>query len=141
MRAEGAAYLPVARGNTLALRAGGEQVFGDFPVQEAAFLGGGQSLRGYARNRFAGDAAVWGNAELRSGFGRANLGVARGNLGGILLADAGRVYFDGRSEGGWHPVLGGGLYFSMLDRAYTGSVIAAHGAEGWRASIQFGLPF
>lgn len=140
-RGEGAAYLPVVRGNTLAMRAGGERVWGEFPAQEAAFLGGGESLRGFARNRFAGDASVWGNAELRSAFGRANLGVARGNLGGILLADAGRVYLDGRSEGGWHTTVGGGLYFSMLDRAYTGTVIAARGDDGWRAYVKFGLPF
>ena len=140
-RGEGAAYLPVVPGNTLAMRAGGERVWGAFPVQEAAFLGGGESLRGFARNRFAGDAAVWANAELRSSFGQANLGVARGNLGGIVLADAGRVYFDGRSEGGWHGTYGGGLYFSMLDRAYTGTLIAAHGDDGWRTYLKFGLPF
>lgn len=140
-RGEGAAYLPLVAGNTLAMRAGGERVWGEFPAQEAAFLGGGESLRGFARNRFAGDASVWGSAELRSAFGRANLGVARGNLGGILLADAGRVYLDGRSEGGWHTTLGGGLYFSMLDRAYTGTVIAARGDDGWRAYVKFGLPF
>ena len=140
-RGEGAAYVPVARGNTLALRAGGERVWGEYPVQEAAFLGGGESLRGFTRNRFAGDASAWANVELRSGFGQANLGVARGRLGGIVLADAGRVYFDGRSEGGWHTTLGAGLYFSMLDGAYTGTVIAARGDDGTRTYLKMGLPF
>jgi hypothetical protein len=140
-RGEGAAYVPVVRGNTLALRAGGERVWGDYPVQEAAFLGGGESLRGFSRNRFAGDASVWSNVELRSSFGQANLGVARGRLGGIVLADAGRVYFDGRSEGGWHTTFGGGLYFSVLDGAYTGTVIAARGDDGTRAYFKIGLPF
>ncbi|HEX8210102.1 MAG TPA: BamA/TamA family outer membrane protein [Longimicrobium sp.] len=140
-RGEGAAYLPVIRGTTLAMRAGGERVWGEFPVQEAAFLGGGESLRGFSRKRFAGDAAVWGNAELRASLGTANLAVTRGNLGAIVLADAGRVYFDGRSEGGWHPTYGGGLYFSMLDRAYTGTIIAARGEDGWKAYVKLGLPF
>ncbi len=140
-RGEGAAYLPVVRGNTLALRAGGERVWGEYPVQEAAFLGGGESLRGFSRNRFAGDASVWTSVELRSGLGQANLGVARGRLGGILLADAGRVYFDGRSEGGWHTTFGGGLYFTMLDGAYTGTVIAARGDDGVRTYLKIGLPF
>ncbi len=140
-RAEGAGYLPVARGTVVAMRAGGERVFGEFPVQEAAFLGGGESLRGFSRNRFAGDASLWGNAELRASLGTANLMVARGNLGAIVLADAGRVYFDGKSEGGWHPTYGGGLYFSMLDRAYTGTILAARGEDGWRAYVKLGLPF
>lgn len=140
-RGEGAAYLPVARGTTLAMRAGGERVWGEFPVQEAVFLGGGESLRGFSRNRFAGDAALWGNAELRASLGTANLAVARGNLGAIVLGDAGRVYFDGRSEGGWHPTYGGGVYFSMLDRAYTGTILAARGEDGWKAYVKLGLPF
>jgi hypothetical protein len=140
-RGEGAAYLPVARGNTLAVRGGGERVWGEYPVQEAAFLGGGESLRGYTRNRFAGDASVWGNAELRSSLGTANLGVARGNLGVVALADAGRVYFNGSSQGGWHTTVGGGLWFSMLDRAFTGTVIVARGDDGTRAYAKVGLPF
>jgi hypothetical protein len=140
-RGEGAAYIPVVRGSTLAMRAGGERVWGEYPVQEAAFLGGGESLRGFTRNRFAGDASLWTNLELRSGLGEANLGVARGRLGGIVLADAGRVYFDGRSEGGWHTTFGAGLYFSMLDGAYTGTVIAARGDDGTRTYLKIGLPF
>jgi hypothetical protein len=138
---EGAVYVPVVRGNTLALRAGGERVWGDYPVQEAAFLGGGESLRGYSRDRFAGDASVYGNAELRSSLGTANLGVARGNLGVIALADAGRVYFNGSSQGDWHTTVGGGLWFSLLDHAYTGTVIVARGDDGTRTYLKFGLPF
>ncbi|HEU0302312.1 MAG TPA: BamA/TamA family outer membrane protein, partial [Longimicrobium sp.] len=140
-RGEGGAYLPVAGGATLALRAGGERVWGAFPAQEAAFLGGTGSLRGHAAGRFAGDASAWGNAELRAGLGRANLRVVRGNAGALLLADAGRVFVDGESAGGWHTAYGGGVWFSMIDGAYTATLLAARGDEGWRAHLSLGLPF
>ncbi|WP_420128671.1 BamA/TamA family outer membrane protein [Longimicrobium sp.] len=140
-RGEGAAYLPMLGAATLAVRAGGERVWGSFPVQEAAFLGGTGSLRGDPRARFAGDAAVWGNAELRSSLGRANLRVVRGDAGALLLMDAGRVYVDGDSPGGWHTSYGGGLYFSAFDNAWTTTLLAAHGEDGWRATLRMGLPF
>ncbi|HEX6369684.1 MAG TPA: BamA/TamA family outer membrane protein [Longimicrobium sp.] len=140
-RGEGAAYVPVARAATLAVRAGGERVWGAFPVQEAAFLGGMGSLRGDPRARFAGDAAVWGNAEIRAGLGRANLRVIRGNAGALLLADAGRVFMDGDSPGGWHTAYGAGVYFSAFDNAWTTTLLAAHGEDGWRVTLRTGLPF
>lgn len=139
-RGEGAAYLPVG-GATLAMRAGGERVWGTFPVQEAAFLGGFASLRGDPRGRFAGDASVWGNAELRAGLGRANLRVVRGNVGGLVLADAGRVFVDGESAGGWHTAYGGGVWFSAFDNAWTTTLLAARGEDGWRMTLRMGLPF
>jgi hypothetical protein len=139
-RGEGAAYVPMF-GATLAMRAGGERVWGDFPVQEAAFLGGMGSMRGDPRGRFAGDASVWGNAELRTGLGRANLRVVRGDAGALLLADAGRVFVDGDSPGGWHTSYGGGVWFSAFDNAWTTTLLAARGEDGWRATLRMGLPF
>lgn len=141
VRGEGAAYLPVIGGTTLAMRAGGEQLWGSFPVQEAAFLGGQGSLRGQPRGRYAGDASVWGNAELRTGLGRANLGLARGDVGVLALADAGRVFVEGESEGGWHTAYGAGMYFSTADRSFTTTVLAARSEDGWRAYLRMGLPF
>ncbi|HWK89879.1 MAG TPA: BamA/TamA family outer membrane protein [Longimicrobium sp.] len=140
-RAEGGAYLPVQGAATLAVRAGGERVWGAFPVQEAAFLGGQGSLRALPRGRLAGDASLWSSAELRAGLGRANLRVARGDAGALLLADAGRVFVDGESRGGWHTGYGGGVYFSALDHAYTATLLAARGDAGWRAYLRMGLPF
>jgi len=140
-RAEGIAYLSAgARGPTLALRAGGEKVWGGFPFQYAATLGGGRNLRGYASERFAGDAAAFGNAELRQVLGRANLLVARGNLGAFGLADAGRVWFEGASPGGWHTAFGGGLFFSFLDGRRSVSAAYAYGESG-RIHFKVGMPF
>ncbi len=50
---------------TLALRAGGNKVFGKYPFFAGATLGGKNNLRGYNDHRFSGDAALFGQAELR----------------------------------------------------------------------------
>lgn len=138
LRAQAATYVPIgARGPSLAFRAGGERAVGDFPFQEAAFLGGFGSLRGFQYQRFAGDASVFGSAEARQPVGQVRL-IARGRLGVLGFADAGRVYVDGESEGGWHTALGGGAYFETVGRVL--SVTYAQGESGL-IYVNFGLPF
>ena len=137
---DGAAYLPLPRKSTLALRAGGKRVWGEFPFHEAAFIGGAEVLRGFQRERFAGDAALYGGAELRALLARAKLLVVRGELGALALADAGRVYLHGDSPGGWHTGVGGGIWFAVLDRAAVVSAIYAHG-ERDQLYLRLGMPF
>jgi outer membrane protein assembly factor BamA len=127
--ASGTGYVRLG-GPVLALRAGGEKVFGDFPLQYAAFLGGSPNLRGYAFDRFAGDAAAWGGAELRVPIGS--------GVGVMALADAGRVWFDGDSDGGWHTALGGGGF--VRAGGYTASLQYAYGERGI-FYLRLGLPF
>src|SRR5207247_6646062 len=53
---------------TLAVRVGGQRVFGEHPYQDSAFIGGaGQdfTVRGLVGQRYAGDASMFGNAEPR----------------------------------------------------------------------------
>jgi hemolysin activation/secretion protein len=136
----GTAYLSAFRaGPTLALRAGGQRVWGGFPFQYAAYLGGSHTLRGHASERFAGDASAYGSAELRQVLGRTKL-LVRGNLGVFGLADAGRVWYGGASPGGWHSAVGGGLFFTFLDRTKAVSAYYAKGEEG-TLYFTFGLPF
>jgi len=129
-------YAPLASA-TLALRAGGRQNWGSFPVHEAALLGGRSTLRGHDWNRFTGDAMAYGSGELRVPVARVEL-LARGDLGLILLADAGRVWVDGGSPGGWHTATGAGLSFTTLGRAV--SVVYARGETG-RLHAYLGFPF
>ena len=138
-RAVGTAYLPLSPGPVVAVRAGGERVWGDAPFQYAAFVGGLATVRGYRLQRFAGDAAAWGSVELRQPITRAEL-VVKGTLGVIALADAGRVWFDGESEGDWHTSTGGGAFFTFLDRRYTVSATYAYGERGI-IYIALGAPF
>jgi hypothetical protein len=134
--AEAVSYVPLGRA-TVAVRAGGRRAWGQFPVHEAALLGGRQSIRGYEWNRFAGDALLYGNSEIRIPLARVRL-VTRGTLGVIGLADAGRVWVDGDSPGGWHTASGGGLSFASMGQAV--SVLYARGERG-RVYAHWGFPF
>ncbi|HEV3050158.1 MAG TPA: BamA/TamA family outer membrane protein [Longimicrobium sp.] len=132
-----AAYLSAGSGPILALRAGGKQVWGDFPFHQAAFLGGSGTLRGHSGLRFAGDAMAFGGAEVRMPLFRANVGL-RGTFGVLALADAGRVWYEGDSVGGWHTAVGGGAFFTAAGQSVYLAV-----AQGERMSVDvgFGMPF
>jgi len=113
-------------GPTLALRAGGKKVWGTFPFFESAFVGGAATVRGLREQRYAGDAALYGNAELRLRLGRFFV-VLPGDFGVLGLADVGRVYLEGESSDTWHTGVGGGLWFAFLDPANTITVTLARG--------------
>jgi hypothetical protein len=126
---------------TLALRVGGKRVFGDYPFHEAAFIGGPDSIRGLRPQRFAGDASVFGNAELRLRLFRANFLVPT-DVGVLGLADAGRVFMlPGDSSREWHTAAGGGVWLSFLNRRHTVSLTAARGEGEVRLYFQGGFLF
>jgi len=130
-------YLPLPLGGTLASRMGVGLAWGDFPVHEAAFVGGSETLRGHRRQRFAGDGALFGAAELRVPLVR--LAAMEGSaLGAIGFVDAARVFLDGESPGGWHTANGGGLWVHARGLTVTGVV-------GWgeerHGHLYLGLPF
>jgi hypothetical protein len=141
--ARGSVYLPLRRverpGSVphVALRAGGALAGGNVPVQLAPSVGGRSSLRGYSWRRFAGDAAAHGSAELRVPVTTVNF-LVRSRLGFFALADAGRVWFDGASPGGWHYGLGGGIWLASLGQAL--SLAYVHGEAG-RLYVKRGMFF
>ncbi|MCG8468409.1 MAG: outer membrane protein assembly factor [Gemmatimonadetes bacterium] len=126
---------------TLALRAGAKRVWGeDIPFFDAAFVGGGATLRGFDLQRFAGDTALYGTAELRLFLFRLGF-LTLGDFGLLGFADAGRVYVDGESPGDWHSSFGGGVWLGILGRANGLSAAIASGDNGSRVHIAFGMPF
>lgn len=112
---------------TLVLATGGQKVFGTAPYFESAFLGGRVRLgryepgsqgavRGLRPQRYAGDASLYGSADLF-------LPVTRTSFLGVPLqfgvqgfGDAGRVYVEGQSSDTWHHGFGGGVYFASPGR-------------------------
>jgi hemolysin activation/secretion protein len=131
-------YVPLGFGGShLAFRASGALAGGDFPAQYAASVGGSTTLRGYRWQRFAGDRSASATTELRIPIGALNF-LIRSDVGVIALADAGRVWFDGQSDGGWHTGVGGGLWFAAFGHAAT--LAWAHGSEH-RFYLKTGLPF
>lgn len=144
---EAAAYVPLGGGHlnpTFALRAGGKQLWprgpGAYPFHEAAFLGGPETLRGLRRQRYAGDAAAWGSAELRVRLAKFFL-LVPSEMGIFGLADGGRVWFEGESSDEWHHGVGGGIWLSFLKPENTVSLAAARSEGRTRLYFQAGFGF
>lgn len=124
---------------TVAMRAAGKVTLGHYPVHEAAFVGGATTVRGLPDGRYAGDASVYGNLDLRIRLVRA-VAVARWDFGVLLLGDAGRVFLAGQTSHVWHPSFGGGLWVALLDRSLVGNINIASGA-GQGTFVRFGGGF
>src|SRR4029077_11123589 len=105
--ANASAYLtfPVPLHPILLVRGGARKVFGDYPFNEAAFIGGMTTVRTLVLQRYAGDASLNGTAELRVPVARFPLVVPL-DVGLFGFFDAGRVYLEGESPGGWHTATG-----------------------------------
>lgn len=125
---------------TLALRAGGKKVWGAFPYQESAFLGGNSTVRLGRQDRYAGDAMLYAGAELRLFFTKFFL-ILPGDFGVFGLGDIGRVYLEGESSDRWHGAAGGGIWFSFLSRANTLSLAVARGEERTGFYMRAGFGF
>ena len=115
---------------TLALRAGGEKIWGNFPYQEAAVLGGSGDIRGFPEERFSGDASLFFSSELRFHIGSLPK-LLPGSWGAMASAETGRVWVDGEDSDRWHGTYGGGLWVSIIDN-FTLTLSAARSREGTR---------
>jgi len=140
--AEAATYLSFSLPGdpVVALRAGGRRVWGRFPLHEAAFLGGVNTMQGFRRQRFAGDAALFGNAELRLFLSRFFV-ILPGEFGCFFSGDGGRVYLEGNTSDTWHTSLGGGVWFAFLERVNTFRLGFSRSREDTRFYIQGGFMF
>lgn len=146
-RVQGEASLTVApRGSwrpSLTLFAGGIKTFGKVPFFETARLGGVRTLRGYRPDRFAGDAAVYGSAEIRLPLTRLQI-LIPGEQGVFGFADGGRVYRKGEKSDRLHSSFGGGIWLSFLSRGsvlFVGAGAPNQSNEGARIVAGFGFPF
>lgn len=125
---------------TLALRAGGRHVWGDFPYHEASQLGGVSTLRGWDQQRFAGRSAAFGSAEVRAYIARIRI-IAPADFGVTAYGDLGRVFMDGESSDRWHSAVGGGVWVAPLTRNNTISVSLARGRERTGFYLASGFSF
>lgn len=96
---------------TLSMRIGYIQSYGSTPFYYKSFLGQQSNLRGYLRNRFAGNSAVYFNNDLRFHFGKIFTPLVPVRYGIFGLFDAGRVWAPGEDSHEWHLAYGGGFYF------------------------------
>ena len=134
-----ATFLSPAGGNpTLALRVGGKHVWGTFPYYEAAFIGGSDNVRGLREQRFAGDASVYGSAELRVFVTRIFL-LFPADFGVLGLSDLGRVYSKGQPSSEWYTSRGAGIWLATVNR--SGAIHLAIAKSEGRTALYVGLGF
>ena len=112
---------------TVAARLSGTTTAGNVPYFEAAFIGGGRTVRGLPMGRYEGNQAVYGNLDLRLRVSRVTF-VLPWDFGVLGLADVGRVFVKNESSKEWHPSFGGGLWAALLDRSLAASINVATGA-------------
>jgi hypothetical protein len=143
LHAEAVGRVPVRVGPVpvLALRVGAKRVWGEFPYDEAAFLGGQRTVRGYDFQRFAGEASLYGSAELRVPLARVLEHWIPTRIGVFALGDAGRVWAAEDRSRVVHAAAGGGIWLSLFEDRNTFSLAAASGAEGTLWYLRSGLAF
>lgn len=124
----------------LALRGGAEQVAGRAPWHNAVFIGGTSTLRAWDENRFAGDGAFFGSAEVRLRVFNPRIVVPVG-VGVFGFLDAGRVYVDEESPGGWHTGKGGGLVFHPIQQENILRIGFGRSEEATKVFVAIGLPY
>ncbi len=118
-------FTTFARGRvTFASRTVVDALFGDVPIYELSSFGGqtavqgpggGSSLRGVPLQRFYGKLKLIQTLELRGRIARFTLGSQRFVLGGLIFADAGRVWGDYRNRTIEVLQPDGSLQFRSLD--------------------------
>jgi len=124
---------------TFAVRAAGKTTWGEYPVHEAAYLGGSRTVRSLDAQRFGGDAAVWGNFETRLRLGTLPF-VMNWDFGVFGIADAGRVFYAPETSSKIHYGLGGGLWAVLPDRSFMGVFDIVAGDDG-KIAFWFGVSF
>jgi hypothetical protein len=124
----------------LALRIAGQKIWGEYPFFESAFLGGNESLRGFERQRFAGDASLMGSVELRSRLTHIPFIVPLW-AGISAFVETGRVFLSGEHSNYWHNVIGGGVWFSFIKSEYIANFSLARSGDKFAFYATMGFMF
>jgi hypothetical protein len=132
--------VPIPTHPLVVVRAGGRKLYGDFPFYEAATLGGPGSMRYMDTQRYAGDASLYGTSEIRLPLAHFQL-VIPVRMGVVGLAEAGRVYTNTASPGGWHSRTGEGIWFGRGNASPVLTFIRTTEPGHTRLRIALGLNF
>ncbi len=89
-----------------AFRFGGAKNYGDYAFYHANYLGASDNLRGYKNQRFAGDAMLFQNTEIRFKLGKIRSYLINGANGITLFNDVGRVWYEPEDSAKWHDGYG-----------------------------------
>ena len=115
---EASLYIPFDVTGTfvLATHIQADKLFGEYEFFHALTLGGADKLRGFRRDRFAGESRVFQATDLRFRLLNAR-GMFAFSLGLYGSFDYGRVWYDGDESVAadkWHTAFGGGIFIVPL---------------------------
>ncbi len=131
---------PSLRWLTLALRGGGEHLWGTFPFYDAATIGGSGSLRGFRSDRFTGQTSVYAGVEPRLRLHRFRTLLSSYGEAGILgFYERGRVWADD-GVGNWPAGYGAGVWLAFPGHASTTLTYDAS-REGGSLAARLGFAF
>jgi hypothetical protein len=108
-------YLPLIRNVSLAVRTGASHMTGDPEFYQLNWLGGGQNLRGFHRQRFFGKSAFYDDNELRW-LPDVRTHLFNGKMGLVAFLDNGRVWNPGEDSDKWHIGYGGGVLIAPFNK-------------------------
>ena len=98
------------------LRIGGGHIFNNrYEYFQALTLGQNNFLRGFRKNRFAGQSLAYGSLTLLIKLFDTKSYILPGSVGLITFDDVGRVWASNLSSSKWHNAYGGGLYYSPFN--------------------------
>lgn len=108
-------YIPLGKKFSFASRNGASTVDGKPEFYQYNWIGGGQNLRGFHRERFYGKTSFYNDNELRwipdvKGY------LFNGKIGLIGFLDNGRVWMPGVPSAKWHVGYGAGLLLSPFNK-------------------------
>jgi len=126
----------------LATRFGYGHVFGKkLEIPQAYYLSGINNLRGYRRDRFAGESVLYLQNELRFKIADFSTYLFPGSIGLLGFVDAGQVKVDGEPARGWYGGYGGGIWVAPVKRFVITGMLAWSSEERALPLITFGFPF
>ncbi len=126
---------------TFAYHAYAAKLWNDFFITDAIHLGGTQFLRGYSRERFSGNAALFSALELRFPLTKLYIIIPQ-NFGLTLHAESGRVYNENLGESNkWLNSFGGGIWTSYLNDLIVISTTVSASKEDTQFYITTGFTF
>lgn len=112
------------------LRVGAGRIFSDsLEYFQALTLGANNYLRGFRKNRFAGQGLAYASLEFRVKMFDSKSYVFPGQVGLVAFNDVGRVWLKGESSKRWHYAYGGGFYYVPYNMVLVSATIALSNEE------------
>ncbi|GAA4317192.1 BamA/TamA family outer membrane protein [Flaviaesturariibacter amylovorans] len=127
----------------LGTRFGWGKVFGDdIEIPQAYYLSGINNLRGYRRDRFAGQSVLYLQNELRFQLANFRTYLFPGAIGLLGFFDVGQVKYGDVKPRGWYAGYGGGIWVAPVKRfVLTGMMAFSQEEKKGMPLLTFGFPF